>query len=509
MKIQLPSDRFGTAFLALIAIGLVMTAVNGLQAASLTWAPGGNINADTGDWSGANNWSSGSAATWTDGSDAVFSRTTTNERITTMSTNIVANSLSFQLSSVATTAQRVGTAGYNLTITSGNVAIASGFSVDMRAAVAGSNGLNLTGGGTLYLQNTSNTFSGTVSVTSSRLEIAQSSVLGNANNSIALNNGTLGNNYDGTTSMARQISLTNANTLLVRENKNPANQTYSGTISGTGSLTFSSWNTGGTGSNVMSITGNNTYSGGTTFNLSPQNANTVVAAGSNTAFGTQGVTIAGSSKVRIDAGVTIANNVAVTSANGLLLRQVNNGSNFSVGTTGTLKSSFSGGTADVIAAIRAGTNASGAQQTLSMSFHSTATASNDNIRVSDVFSLSGTDSQTYVLQLSSTGISNTSYLGWLNGAIWTNAVVGNTASGGLAGYYAVSYDQFVLEHGGAFNASTMLGAYGVDTTTGSVWAVLNHNSDFAVVPEPASVFLISAALGCLLFFRRRQPFVSR
>ena len=44
----------------------------------------------------------------------------------------------------------------------------------------------------------------------------------------------------------------------------------------------------------------------------------------------------------------------------------------------------------------------------------------------------------------------------------------------------------------------ILGAYGVDPSSGNhdVWAVINHNSQFAVVPEPSTLLLL-AALGLL------------
>ena len=47
-----------------------------------------------------------------------------------------------------------------------------------------------------------------------------------------------------------------------------------------------------------------------------------------------------------------------------------------------------------------------------------------------------------------------------------------------------------------------LGDYGVDTATNHVWAVLDHNSQFATTPEPtAAAFL---GLGTLLLAARRR-----
>jgi hypothetical protein len=53
------------------------------------------------------------------------------------------------------------------------------------------------------------------------------------------------------------------------------------------------------------------------------------------------------------------------------------------------------------------------------------------------------------------------------GGNWINAVDKNT--GGAR--------KFVL---GAWNPSYRLGAYGIDTATRTVWAVINYNGDFAV-----------------------------
>ncbi len=64
---------------------------------------------------------------------------------------------------------------------------------------------------------------------------------------------------------------------------------------------------------------------------------------------------------------------------------------------------------------------------------------------------------------------------------------------------------FVL---GAYNPATNfnLGTYGVDVEGGIVWAVLNHNSEFSVVPEPSTGSLAMGAGALLLIatlWRRR------
>lgn len=49
-----------------------------------------------------------------------------------------------------------------------------------------------------------------------------------------------------------------------------------------------------------------------------------------------------------------------------------------------------------------------------------------------------------------------------------------------------------------------LGDYGVDTVSHVAWAVINHNSDFAVVPEPATIALLAAAAAGWWAIRSRE-----
>ena len=124
---------------------------------------------------------------------------------------------------------------------------------------------------------------------------------------------------------------------------------------------------------------------------------------------------------------------------------------------------------------------------------------------SDDVNVSGTITDTYVLELSysqaaalsTPGGPDAMRLDWLDPTTgqWENAVAGNT--GGTPTFVD-----------GAYNPATdfNLGTYGVDTANQEVWAVINHNSQFAadtqMVPEPGSLTFIFSGLTVLLGSRR-------
>ncbi len=128
---------------------------------------------------------------------------------------------------------------------------------------------------------------------------------------------------------------------------------------------------------------------------------------------------------------------------------------------------------------------------------------------SDIVDLDGTSgigfSDILVLQLTydeATAISlfgseAAARLGWYDPGTgqWTLAVDGNT--GGTA----------LFAGDRAYNAATdfLLGTYGVDTANNTVWAVTNHNSQFAAIPEPSTYALLALAGAATLLIRRRKP----
>jgi hypothetical protein len=87
---------------------------------------------------------------------------------------------------------------------------------------------------------------------------------------------------------------------------------------------------------------------------------------------------------------------------------------------------------------------------------------------------------------------------------WVNAVEGNSTTGGSAvANYKGSYATFAADHHiGEATLSNYLGSFGVDIDSDTVWAVLDHNSHFGTVPEPATMSFL--ALGGLALLRRRR-----
>jgi len=248
---------------------------------------------------------------------------------------------------------------------------------------------------------------------------------------------------------------------------------------------------------------NNNYTGGTLIS-----AGTLVAAANNAIGAASGaVEISGANQatLRFNSGVTVGNNITFSSTNATSSIEtiVAIGAAFRTGTTGNLTSNFASGTPDTTASILGGNST--AVRTLSMSFSGSSAATNDDTRKSDVFSLSGSSTDLFVLQLSTTGLVDTDIVGWLGGLTWVNAVSGNAGNNAILAQqgYLGSFSAFQTTYG--TNLSAYVGAYGVDTTAGSTWAVLNHNSDFAVVaviPEPSTWALLAGILAFAIGMRR-------
>jgi hypothetical protein len=84
--------------------------------------------------------------------------------------------------------------------------------------------------------------------------------------------------------------------------------------------------------------------------------------------------------------------------------------------------------------------------------------------------------------------------------LWVPTIMLNSDGGaGAAGQAS-----HLMGPGGVVPSLATLSHWGVDTEANVVWAVVDHNSFFAVVPEPASLVLLAASALGLMARRRRQ-----
>lgn len=269
------------------------------------------------------------------------------------------------------------------------------------------------------------------------------------------------------------------------------------TINGAGSLTKT-----GVGTLSLSGTVDNAYTGGTIVKagtLSVQRTG-LLGTGTVSVQGT-GAGAANMGTLLVSGSTTLTN--ALVLAGGQVQRTVNAGEAYTFGTAGGVHSDFSGGI-DTGVALLQSQNAI-TTTTISYAFSENAPLGvlNDSVRVSDVFSLDNMEPGTmFTLQLSLADIESGNYLGWYDTSTnsWTNAVLGNSNAGtvGLSGFQG---DR-------AYNAGTdfVLGHWGYDSANNTVWAVIDHNSEFivAAVPEPGTVVMVGLGLAGVLLGRRRR-----
>ncbi len=260
-----------------------------------------------------------------------------------------------------------------------------------------------------------------------------------------------------------------------------------------------------TGAGTLVLAGNNVYDAATTV-----------------LDGVLRVTTAGSLKHNGSDKVLIAANPArdFTAPGARLVREVAHS-----GIYDGLGSQITAGGAGTRADIGAGTNASGGVRSVAMAWRepddSEPTPPGFIGLASDVLELSGMvisgaahgETDPFVLTMSydsaallgreaELAATGNLYLAWLDPAQgWRNAALGNF--GGANSFAGMGpWTDFI---DGA-NLAADLGRWGVDPTQQYAWAVLNHNSEFAVmgVPEPASLLSLVAALSTIACLPRRM-----
>lgn len=395
---------------------------------------------------------------------------------------------------------------------SGTVAIASGatFAVNRtgdQATLAnvftGSGGFLKSGTGTVALSGNNSSLTGGVTINAGTLGIGHDNALGSGlitingggirahgdprtlANNLALNGSfTLGRltTFTGSAALGADITITSANPDVSAA----AVSILGGVISGNHSLAFT---TGPNPIGTIVLSGSNTFTGGTTIQSGTVKATNTFAMGSGTVTVDGGVFI-------VETSAAIGNEVVLSG--GEYQRVVMGNLAHAADATSNLGR-------ETTAQILAGT--SGTATTLVTSFAGSSGAWNDEIRLSDVYSFQGTGANIIVLELSFASTRPDVYLGWLSGNRWVNAREGNTGNNALAEMqnYQGSFDEFQIDYGTAL--SGYIGAWGVDVSDGitSTWAVINHNSDFSVVPEPGpAALLFFAVAGFLVKCRRRS-----
>jgi len=111
----------------------------------------------------------------------------------------------------------------------------------------------------------------------------------------------------------------------------------------------------------------------------------------------------------------------------------------------------------------------------------------------------------FVLQMTyGAGVTGQEYIGWWDGTInqWVNAIAGDSNSNLPADYEGgnalqESYATYVQDNP-SLTLDQELGVYGFDSTTNTVWAVIDHNSSFVVIPEPGTSGMILRGLAAIL-----------
>jgi autotransporter-associated beta strand protein len=186
-------------------------------------------------WDTGANWGNGASPITTD--DVTF--TVGNYNNILLGSGEVANSLTFNDSSYYLT-------GGSLTLGTGNITVNTPFIDTISSTLNGSSGLSLAGGGTLNLLNTSNGFTGTVTITGSTLNIAGDGSLGTSSNGITFSGTSNLNLVNGGTFLGanRTITLGAAATTDTITSSTNGIQTLAGQITGAANLTVT--NTGPT-----------------------------------------------------------------------------------------------------------------------------------------------------------------------------------------------------------------------------------------------------------------------
>jgi len=376
-----------------------------------------------------------------------------------------------------------GTLNRDITVSSGGT-LASSLIVTGQVTVSNQQNVGAVTGGTETAAsgqqlNVTTATGGTINATAGTAQIAE------------LNGADLvtGNWGATVTSLTSGNVTTNGGSLVAQEGN------FNGEISGDGGLTKS-------GNGILTLSTPNSYTGSTIVS----DGTLVVATSGATGSTSVPVQVVNNGKFRIEAGLSASTDVTteIVSGSAGAVYEKAVAANESLDNFGYFSSDL--GYENATASIGAGTADGNA--TIAASFSDI----NNTTLVSDVLSLHGLDGTIFLLVMESALIPNNAapdevYLAWYDtmNDVWTNAVEGNDgADGEFAGFYEeTTYQEFLADNSG-WDPDKMLGAYGMDRASGQVWAVIDHNSDFAAVPEPSSLTLLTLGAAALHFATRRK-----
>jgi fibronectin-binding autotransporter adhesin len=355
--------------------------------------------------------------------------------------------------------------------------------------------------GTLTLTG-ANTFSGFTFLNGGVLRLGNANALQNSRVQVNISGGlmfepTIGaftfggmNNSTGSPSFALMDEA--GAPIVLSVGNNTTTLTFSGKMTGPGSLTK-------IGTGTWTLSGVNSFSGLTT-----------VAAGTLKVTGSLASEASNTTFVSAGSDFTSAD----------IIRRVQ-----AAGSYGGIGSTASGTVAGLLgssADLRAGVNSSGSAHDVAMQWRVRAMGDGPGVG-SDVLNLTGMSPATgthvqtdpFALQMTytPTGLGGDEnvlaaegllVLGWLDTTmnqpfgLWENATAGNFGTGLPGDVFPnvqSSWDAFAAANAITdANVGNFLGSYGVDVAHHTVWAVVNHNSQFAAVPEPASWELLAAAV---------------
>lgn len=406
-------------------------------------------------------------------------------------TAITTGTLQLNGSTHANSTVAVGTAG-SLTGTgtvNGNATLTGGGIINKSAGnIAGT--LNITGGN----WNGAGSVTGLITSSSGTFSIGSGANL-TANGDLNVSGGNIVA-VDSTSTITGSLNYTSS-----------TSSTFAGAIVGSGkTLTMNN------ASATLTLGGTNTYGGITTVN-----AGTLVVTGSLANNGPSHILMAAPDN-------DIAGNPVLTRA---ITPGLNTYAGFGSKVTATSLDQEVTPNAALQTSAEILMSGSTAAANLSMSWRNRTNAealpSNPNAVLSDVISLTGMNVGTiYVLSMSYNDLalgmgglnldedaiaaSGELRLGWNDGGVWETATDGNSAGPSGSSFAGVmSWTDFVSANGnfGASNLGNYLGKYGVDKNTNTVWAVLDHNSEFAVIPEPSTLIAGGLAIVGLAGFGMR------